>query len=132
MTRLHFQPIEGKSLDILDTILKNTEVVSVDDSWRNLSVVVEEIVLNIVDYSKSDYLDVEIMRDGKSITLRFHDGGVPFNPLEKEEPDFTVPMEDRKIGGLGIFMVIKYMDTVRYDRSGDENILTVMKRIRGK
>lgn len=132
MTRLHFQPIEGKSLDILDTILKNTEVVSVDDSWRNLSVVVEEIVLNIVDYSKSDYLDVEIIRDEESITLRFHDGGVPFNPVEKEMPDFAVPMENRQIGGLGIFMVIKYMDTVRYDRSGDENILTVMKRIRGK
>jgi len=132
VTRLHFQPIEGKSLDILDTILKNTEVVSVDDSWRNLSVVVEEIVLNIVDYSKSDYLDVEIIRDEESITLRFHDGGVPFNPVEKEMPDFAVPMENRQIGGLGIFMVIKYMDTVRYDRSGDENILTVMKRIRGK
>ena len=132
MTRLHFQPIEGKSLDILDTILKNTEVVSVDDSWRNLSVVVEEIVLNIVDYSKSDYLDVEIIRDEESITLRVHDGGVPFNPVEKEMPDFAVPMENRQIGGLGIFMVIKYMDTVRYDRSGDENILTVMKRIRGK
>ena len=132
MTRSHFQPIEGKSLDILDTILKNTEVVSVDDSWRNLSVVVEEIVLNIVDYSKSDYLDVEIIRDEESITLRFHDGGVPFNPVEKEMPDFAVPMENRQIGGLGIFMVIKYMDTVRYDRSGDENILTVMKRIRGK
>jgi anti-sigma regulatory factor (Ser/Thr protein kinase) len=132
VTRLHFQPIEGKSLDILDTILKNTEVVSVDDSWRNLSVVVEEIVLNIVDYSKSDYLDVEIIRDEENITLRFHDGGVPFNPVEKEMPDFAVPMENRQIGGLGIFMVIKYMDTVRYDRSGDENILTVMKRIRGK
>lgn len=129
MTRLHFQPIKGKSLDILDTILKDKEVAAVDATWSNLGVVVEEIVLNIVDYSKSDYLDVEIMRDGKSITLRFHDGGVPFNPLEKEEPDFTVPMEDRKIGGLGIFIVIKFMDAVSYDRSGDENILTVMKKI---
>ena len=132
MTRLHFQPIKGKSLDILDTILKDKEVAAVDATWSNLGVVVEEIVLNIVDYSKSDYLDVEIIRDEESITLRFHDGGVPFNPVEKEMPDFAVPMENRQIGGLGIFMVIKYMDTVRYDRSGDENILTVMKRIRGK
>ena len=130
MTRLHFQPIQGKALDILDTILKNEEVASADDVWRKLSVVVEELVLNIVDYANSDYLDVEIIRDEKSITLRFHDGGIPFNPLEKEEPDFTIPLEDRKIGGLGIFMVIKYMDTVTYERTGEENILTVRKNVK--
>lgn len=130
MTRLHFQPIQGKSLDILATILKNEEVASADDVWRKLSVVVEELVLNIVDYANSDYLDVEIIRDEKSITLRFHDGGIPFNPLEKEEPDFTIPLEDRKIGGLGIFMVTKYMDTVTYERTGEENILTVRKNLK--
>jgi len=132
MTRLHFQPIKDKSLDILDTILKNEDVAAVDEIWRRLGVVVEEIVLNIVDYSKSDYLDVEIMRDEESITLCFHDGGELFNPLEREEPDFTVPLEDRKIGGLGIFMVIKYMDTVTFSHSGGENILTVMKKIKVK
>ena len=130
MTRLHFQPIQGKSLDILATILKNEEVASADDVWGKLSVVVEELVLNIVGYANSDYLDVEIIRDEKSITLRFHDGGIPFNPLEKEEPDFTIPLEDRKIGGLGIFMVIKYMDTVTYERTGEENILTVRKNVK--
>ena len=127
---MHFQPIQGKSLDILATILKNEEVASADDVWRKLSVVVEELVLNIVDYANSDYLDVEIIRDEKSITLRFHDGGIPFNPLEKEEPDFTIPLEDRKIGGLGIFMVTKYMDTVTYERTGEENILTVRKNVK--
>ena len=131
MTRLHFQPIKDKSLDILDTILKNEDVAAaVDEIWRRLGVVVEEIVLNIVDYSKSDYLDVEITRDEESITLCFHDGGELFNPLEREEPDFTVPLEDRKIGGLGIFMVIKYMDTVTYERTGEENILTVRKNVK--
>ena len=132
MTRLHFQPIQGRSLDILDAIIKNEEVASADDVWRKLSVVVEELVLNIVDYANSDYLDVEIIRDEKSITLRFHDGGIPFNPLEKEEPDFTIPLEDRKIGGLGIFMVTKYMDTVTYERTGEENILTVRKNVKMK
>lgn len=130
MTRLHFQPIQGKSLDIIDAILKNEEVAPVNDAWPRMSVVVEEIVLNIVDYAGSDYLDVEITRDEKSITLCFRDGGVPFNPLEKEDPDFTVPFEDRKIGGLGIFMVVNYMDKVTYDYSGGENILTVMKKIK--
>jgi outer membrane protein OmpA-like peptidoglycan-associated protein len=69
MTRLHFQPIQGKGLDILDTILKHEEVASVDGLWRKLGVVIEEIVLNIVDYSNSDYLDVEIMRDDEVIVI---------------------------------------------------------------
>lgn len=132
MTLLHFQPIQGKNLDILDTILRRDEVASVGDAWSKLSVVIEELVLNIVDYSNSDYLDVEIMRDEKCITMRFRDGGVPFNPLEKEVPDFSLPMEDRKIGGLGIFLVTKYMDTVAYEHAGGENILTVMKQLKNK
>ena len=130
MTRLHFQPIQGKKLDILDTILRREEVASVGNAWSKLSVVVEELVLNIVDYSHSDYLDVEIMRDERCITLRFHDGGVPYNPLEREFPDFSIPMEDRKIGGLGVFLVVQYMDTVAYEYKGGENILTVKKELK--
>ena len=132
MRRLTFQHIQGKSLDIIDAILQTEETASVGDFWNRLSVVVEELVVNIVDYSNSDYLDVEIMRDEKSLTLRFHDGGVPFNPLERGFPDFSIPMEDRKIGGLGIFLVTKYMDTVNYEHAGGENILTVMKQLKNK
>lgn len=129
MNRLHFQPIQGKSHDIIEAILQTEEVASAGDVWTILSVVVEELVLNIVDYAGSDYLDVEIIRDEKSITLRFHDNGVPFNPLEKELPDITLPWEDRKIGGLGIFLVIKNMDDVTYEHTGKENVLSVMKEL---
>lgn len=131
MTRLHFQPIQGKSLDIIDAILQTEEVASVGNAREKICVVVEELVLNIVDYSNSNYLDVEILRNERSITLRFHDAGVPFNPLKKDPPDITLPMEEREIGGLGIFLVTKYMDTVAYERTGGENILTVVKSIKG-
>ena len=129
MSRLHFQPIKGKSLEIIDAILQTEEASTVGDFWGYFSVVVEELVLNIVDYSHSEYLDIEILRDEKSITLRIHDAGMPFNPLEREMPDLTLPMEDRPIGGLGIFMVIKYMDSVTYDYTGGENILTLIKNL---
>ena len=132
MAQLHFHSIQGKSLDIIDAILHTAELASVGDFSSRLSVVVEEIVLNIVDYSTSDYLDVEILRDGATLTLRFHDGGVPFNPLEREFPDFTLPLEDRPIGGLGIFMVIKYMDAVTYDYREGENILTAVKKVKSE
>ena len=129
MSRLHFQPIKGKSLEIIDTILHTEEASTVGDFWGYFSVVVEELVLNIVDYSHSEYLDIEILRDEKSITLRIHDAGMPFNPLEREMPDLTLPMEDRPIGGLGIFMVIKFMDSITYDYAGGENILTLIKNL---
>lgn len=129
MSQLHFQPIKGKSLEIIDAILHTEEASTVGDFWGYFSVVVEELVVNIVDYSHSDYLDVEILREEKSITLRFHDAGMPFNPFEREPPDLTLPMEDRPIGGLGIFMVIKYMDSVTYDYTGGENILTLIKNL---
>ena len=129
MSQLHFQPIKGKSLEIIDAILHTEEASTVGDFWGYFSVVVEELVVNIVDYSHSDYLDVEILREEKSITLRFHDAGMPFNPFEREPPDLTLPMEDRPIGGLGIFMVIKYMDSITYDYAGGENILTLIKNL---
>ena len=129
MSRLHFQPIKGKSLEIIDAILHTEEASTVGDFCDYFSVVVEELMLNIVDYSHSEYLDIEILRDEKSITLRIHDAGMPFNPLERELPDLSLPMEDRPIGGLGIFMVIKYMDSVTYDYAGGENILTLIKNL---
>lgn len=132
MTRLHFQPIQGKTPDIINTILQAEEMASVGDAWNELNVVVEELVVNVVNYSHSDYLDVDIIRDEKSITLRFHDGGVPFNPLKKDPPDFSIPFEEREIGGLGIFMVKEYMDEVEYEHAGGENILTVMRKIKTK
>ena len=130
MTQLHFQPIQDKTLDILETILRTEEVASVGDALGILSVVIEELVVNIVNYAHSDYLDVEIIRDEKNIALRFHDNGVPFNPLQKDPPDITSPLEDRKIGGLGIFMVKKFMDTVSYEYTEGENVLMVMKQLK--
>jgi anti-sigma regulatory factor (Ser/Thr protein kinase) len=134
MTRLHFHSVQGKGLDMIDAILHTEEIASLGDEWLDIRLVVEELVVNIEDFAypdaTNDYLNVEIMRDEKSITLRFSDGGVPFNPLEKEAPDTSEPIELRKIGGMGIYMVINKMDSVDYEYTNGENILTVKKYIR--
>ena len=127
MTRLHFQPIQGEAPSIIRAILQTEEVASLGDIRDDIRLVAEELVVNIADYSGSDYLDVEIMRSGEQITFRFRDGGVAFNPLEKEPPDITQPWEKRRIGGLGIFMVKKKMDKVEYDYTNGENVLTISK-----
>lgn len=60
--------------------------------------------------------------------IRFIDSGVPFDPLQNDDPDVTAKAEDRKIGGLGIFLVKKLMDEVEYRRENDCNIVTVRKK----
>ena len=125
MKHLHFHPIQGKSNEIIQTIIQTEEVVSLDKKmWRTICVVMEELVLNIVNYSGSDYIDVEIQYEKDCFTMRLRDRGVPFNPLEREMPDVTLPIEQRQIGGLGIFMVIHMMDTVEYEYVNGENVLT--------
>ena len=132
MTRLHFQPIRGKTLDIIDAIIQTEEVASAGDMQHPVRLAVEELVVNIVDYAYPDsdegYLDVDITSDEGGITLRFCDGGVPFNPLQEDPPDTTLPISQRKIGGLGILFVTKVMDSVTYEYAGGQNILTVKKR----
>ena len=133
MTKLHFQPIRDKAPYIIDTILQAEEMASLGVVWQAIHLVTEELVVNVASYAypdgADDYLDVEIIRDEGHITLRFRDGGVPFNPLEREAPDTSLPIEERPIGGLGIYLVRQFMDTVEYEYTNGENILTVKKKV---
>jgi sigma-B regulation protein RsbU (phosphoserine phosphatase) len=61
------------------------------------------------------------------MTLIFTDHGRPFNPLEHEDPDITLPLEEREVGGLGLLIVKKTMDTIRYNREGGANRLEFSK-----
>lgn len=65
-----------------------------------------------------------------TLTVSLTDNGTPFNPLEREDPDLSLPAEEREIGGLGIFMVKKNMDEVGYDYKNGQNILTMRKTVR--
>lgn len=134
MIRIHFQPILGKNVDIINAILHHKELASVDEAlYRKLYVVVDELVTNIVNYAypngENDYLDVEIMHDKELLTIRFRDGGVPFNPLEKAPSDITLPMDQRPIGGLGILLVVQKVDAIAYEYINGENVLTISFKI---
>lgn len=133
MTRLHYQPIQGRAFDIIDDIFHTEDVASVGSARRVVRMVVEELVVNIVNhaYPEGDegYIDVEIERQDERIILCFRDGGIPFNPLEQEPPDTTLPISQRPMGGLGIYLVLKYVDTIAYEYSNNENVLTVSLKI---
>ena len=97
-----------------------------------IDVAVEEIFVNIASYAyapETGKATIRIERDGngRGVTVEFEDSGVPFDPLAKPDPDVTLSAEERKIGGLGIYMVKKSMDQVQYRHENGKNILTLRK-----
>ena len=100
----------------------------------NLNLVLEELFTNIVFYGYTDQLPHEILiqmcLDQDQITVSLEDDGREFNPLTVPEPDRAGQIEDRKIGGLGIFFVRNFTDDVTYQRLNNKNILTLKKIIK--
>ncbi len=96
-----------------------------------VQVAFEEIFVNIAHYAYPNMdgmMSLSVAADDGGIRIQFVDSGVPFNPLEKEDPDVTASAEDRKIGGLGIYMVKSTMDDVQYEYKDNRNILTIYKK----
>ena len=99
-----------------------------------LDVAVEEIFVNIAHYAYHPVVGEATVRccvggSPLRVTIQFLDHGKPFNPLEKEDADTSLPAEERDIGGLGILMVKKSMDLVNYTYEDGMNILTIQKNI---
>lgn len=121
-------------VDRLDNVTKWLEETCDDENIpenckMKLTLAVEEIFVNISNYAyppkKGDVEIVFKINNGKQVELQFIDYGTPYNPLEKPDPDITLSAEDRPIGGLGIFMVKKSMDSMEYEFKDGKNILTV-------
>ena len=98
-----------------------------------IDLAIEEIFVNIAHYAYTDGGDVTIKCDVSDeshiLTVVFLDSGKQFDPLAKPDPDVTAGAEDRGIGGLGIFLTKKYMDSVEYKYQSGYNILTLVKRL---
>lgn len=110
-----FDPVEGRNAEIIEAIMSCPELKDVDeDQLFKIRLCVEEVEENILCYSGTTWVEVSVENDGKSISISFVDGGVKFDPLEKEDPDVNASLEDRKVGGLGIFLCKKMMNEVRY------------------
>ena len=94
-----------------------------------LLIAIDEIYSNIVRYSGATEATVSINKVGNTLKLQFKDNGKQYNPLKAEDPDITASADDRKIGGLGIFMVKKMLDNVAYEYDDNINILTLTKNL---
>ena len=151
MSHYRFQPIQGRGQHILDTVLASQEFAECTMKEKlTFRLACEEIIMNVIFYAYPEnvegFIDVDVQKaplpvpaalseasavaaSTARITIRFTDGGIPFNPLEREKPDTQMAWKLRDIGGLGIFLVIKKMDEVRYTYADNHNILTIEKGV---
>ncbi len=102
-----------------------------------IDIAVEEIFVNIAHYAYEQEVGtaavrVEVTNEPPAVQITFIDQGIPYDPLAKADPDVTLSIEERQIGGLGIFMVKKTMDDVEYKYLDGHNVLTLKKGLVSK
>ena len=122
----------GRVLEFVDGELEALDCPQ--KTQMKIDVAVEEIFVNIAHYAYKPETGLALIRietgsDQKRISITFRDWGVPYDPLAKPDPDVTLSAEERQIGGLGIFMVKKSMDEMKYEYADGQNVLTIVKNL---
>ncbi|HLZ19210.1 MAG TPA: ATP-binding protein [Smithellaceae bacterium] len=99
------------------------------DALNRLELVAEEALVNIIKHAyPSSPGDVEVRLSagvGPSLIAEIRDAGVAFDPLQKPDPDISAGLDERKVGGLGVFMMHKMADRLAYRRDQNQNVLTL-------
>lgn len=135
---INFNSIELKAtrdnfnlfIGFIKSFLSNSGISSADEGKVLLAS--EEIIVNIIDYAYplgNGTILISIYNTKNSIRVTFCDSGNPFNPLAAPETDINLPIDERGIGGYGILMVKKFMDSVQYEYKNGKNCLTIIKQI---
>ncbi|MBO4327446.1 MAG: SpoIIE family protein phosphatase [Clostridia bacterium] len=100
-----------------------------------IDVAIDELFGNIAHYAYGEESGTATVRfkyekEADTAEITFIDSGVPYDPLAKEDPDVTLGVKERAVGGLGIFLVKKTMDSMEYERKNDKNVLKIRKKLR--
>ena len=135
MKELDIQAVKENLPQVLDFV--DAELEALDCGMRiitQIDIAVEEIFVNISSYAYDPEtgpatIRAEVTDKPLSVVISFIDNGKPYDPLAKPDPDTSLPLRQRKKGGLGIFMVKKSMDDVTYEYKNGQNILTIKKTI---
>ncbi len=107
-----------------------------EEILEKIGIAVEELFTNIVSYAYEEpggqvWVETKVAKDPLRAVIHLTDKGRDFDPFSKADPDFGVPFEKRPVGGLGIYMVKRFMDRAEYERRDGCNIVTVEKRLDG-
>lgn len=136
MTKKRFNPIKDKSSEIIEFLMSSPDIPDDEVLQFKLRLSIEEAVENVVRYAYDGGIGwleagTSLDEDSLVLTIELRDAGIPFNPLEKEDPDVTLSADERKIGGLGIFLCKKMMDSIEYRYENGNNVLTMTKKVQG-
>lgn len=118
-----FDPVEGRNAEIIESVLNCPEIAPLSDDLKfKIRLCVEEVEENILNYSGTTWVEVNAESSGGVVSIVFRDGGVEFDPLAKEDPDINAPLEQRTVGGLGIFLCKQMMDSLNYHYENKCNV----------
>lgn len=102
------------------------------DTVFALTLSLEEILTNVITYGYDDndehVIIVRLNLHQGQVCIQVEDDGKPFNPLEVEAPNIDKPLEEKPIGGLGIHLVKNHMDSLKYQRKEERNLLIMKKK----
>lgn len=123
--------------EVIDFINEQLNQVGCSTETKNeIDLAAEELFVNIAHYAyPSDnvgnaVIQTSITTEPKTLKLTFIDWGIPYNPLERSDPNIKdIPLEKRRNGGMGIYIVKKSMDDIAYQHTDGKNILTISKVI---
>ena len=132
---MHFDKVATEDITVITETVENTltELGFPMKAITQVNVAIDEVYSNIVKFSYGGRegpatVLLEEKKDPEGVMLTFIDEGVPYNPLNREDPDVTLGAEERSVGGLGIFMVKKMMDEITYEYRNNKNILHLFKK----
>ena len=123
----------------LATLLDGVESFGLSQTWpanvvAQVRLVLEEVIVNVMTYGSlgrgAPHLTIDLKQEELQLRIAVADNGIAFDPLQVAPPKLDTTLEEREIGGLGLFLVFQMMDSVSYQREGDWNRLLMNKSLR--
>ena len=103
------------------------------DTEYDLNLALDEMISNVAQHAfpkgEDHHFSVQISVNNEEFVVRIEDDGVEFNPLAHPIPDLDAPLEERKEGGLGIYLARQIMTSVEYERAAGKNVVTLRKKL---
>ncbi len=119
----------ARALDFVADICRQWRIDA--DACFDIQLAVDEAVSNVVAHSygsRSGPITLRVQQDGRDVIIELVDEGTPFDPAAAPDPDLTGSLEERRIGGLGIYFMRKMMDELSYQRDDQRNVLRMIKK----
>jgi serine/threonine-protein kinase RsbW len=144
MTEQEFDRLDGATIQLanqlseLERLHAFFEEIGDKASWNNklkfdLVLSCEELLTNTINYGfpqgGNHVITLTVKAEQRRIEVTLEDKGLPFNPLAQEDPDVTLSLEEREVGGLGIFFVRRIMNEVLYERTDTGNRVILRKML---